>query len=147
MPCLSWRGSREGVESRRENWAGARTAELVPPLASRWGHHEVRPLVSRLSGRSCLLGGLPSAPEGGQHCRRAKCPARLCQRPHWASPERKARVVQRWARPRARGPGSGSETGKGACVCLCARDCSHQASSGDMSLPAAMRSKKDQEER
>lgn len=27
-----WRSAREGVDSRRENWAGARTSELVPSV-------------------------------------------------------------------------------------------------------------------
>lgn len=55
-------------------------------LASRCGHHELRLLVVRLSGRSRLLGGLPPAPSG----RRAKRPALLHQRPHSATPERKS---------------------------------------------------------
>lgn len=88
-------------------------------LASRCGHHELRLLVVRLSGRSRLLGGLPPAPSG----RRQTCKAAQlsCIRGHTQQPRRgRPWVLQRWARPRDRGPDGGSETGKGVCVCLCA---------------------------
>lgn len=98
-PCLcfpNWgRSCQPGGEPGKvwileENWAGARTAELVPSLPGAAG-------ITRLGSwfRVSLEGPAfwverPQAPKGGRCCRRAKCPGVLHQRPHSAPSDRKS---------------------------------------------------------
>lgn len=75
----AWRGAREGVDSRRENWAGARTAELVPSLPGAAGIMRSGSWFRVSLEGSAFWVKLPQTSKGGQCCRHTKCPTRLCQ--------------------------------------------------------------------
>lgn len=85
-----WRRAREGVDSRRENWAGARTSELVPSVPGASGIMRSGSWFRVSLKGSAIWVDLPQAPKGGQGWRRAKCPALSQQRPDSASWDRKS---------------------------------------------------------
>ena len=117
----AWRGAREDVDARRDNWVWARPAELKPSLPGAVGIMRSGSwfLVS-LEGPSLCV-DLPQAPEGGQRRRRgcAKCLALSHQTLHSAPGEEEPRShkdgsgqgqrARRWLRDRERG------------VCACTR--------------------------
>lgn len=70
-----WRTAREGVNSRRENWAGARTSELVPSVPGASGIMRSDSLVSSLSGRFHHMGGSSTSPQGRARLETRKMPS------------------------------------------------------------------------
>lgn len=60
-----WRRAREGVDSRRENWAGARTSELVPSVPGASGIMRSGAWFRVSLEGSAIWVDLPGAPKGG----------------------------------------------------------------------------------
>lgn len=78
------------MDSRRENWAGARTSELVPSVPGASGIMRSGSWFRVSLEGSAIWVDLLQAPKGGQGWRRAKCPALSQQRLDAASWDRKS---------------------------------------------------------